>query len=332
MGPVQIHPFTADDSDDVLASLEVHNAAAAVDAPWQWPELPTPYTALLRHGWDGEPERPYLATVDGRVVGAASLSLTERDNTHLAWLGLTVLPGCRRRGYGTEMFEAMVAEARQAGRRSVGVDGWDCEGVLAFARKVGLERRSQALQRRQHLAELEPGRVRRLYDEAAAVARDYELVRLVGRTPAGMVEAMVDLVSAINDAPTDDLDIEDEVSTPERLASYEEATLAQGGRLYRLVARHRETGALGGHTVVQVEVERPEVGHQHDTAVARTHRGHRLGLLLKAGMLLWLAEAEPQLRTVDTWNAESNGHMISVNEALGYRVMGREIQFQKALQ
>ena len=48
-------------------------------------------------------------------------------------------------------------------------------------------------------------------------------------------------------------------------------------------------------------------------------------------MLLWLAEAEPQLATVDTWNAESNDHMIAVNEALGYRVMGRELQFQKSL-
>ena len=331
MGDVHIHAFTADDADDVLASLEVHNAAAAVDAPWRWPELLASYTALLRHGWDGEPERPFLATVGGRVVGAASLELTERDNTHLAWLGLTVLPECRRRGYGTALFEAMAAEAARSGRRSLGADGWDNEAVTAFARKVGLECRSQEVQRRQHLAELEPGRVQRLYDEAAAASPDYELVRVAGRTPAAMVGAMVELVRAINDAPTDELDVEDEVSTPERLAAYEEGMLARGGRLYRLVARHRKTGDLAGHTVVLVDGARPEVGHQHDTAVERAHRGHRLGLRLKAGMLLWLARAEPQVRLLDTWNAASNDHMISVNDALGYRVVGRKLQFQKAL-
>ncbi len=48
-------------------------------------------------------------------------------------------------------------------------------------------------------------------------------------------------------------------------------------------------------------------------------------------MLLWLAEVEPQVETVDTWNAESNDHMIAVNEVLGYRILGREIQFQKAI-
>jgi len=34
---------------------------------------------------------------------------------------------------------------------------------------------------------------------------------------------------------------------------------------------------------------------------------------------------------MDTWNAESNDHMIGINEALGYRVMGRAIEFQRDL-
>jgi hypothetical protein len=225
----------------------------------------------------------------------------------------------------------MAEEARRAGRTSLGTDGWESERTTAFAARFGLERRSQGIMRRQHLAELAPGLAQRLFDEAAAMAGDYELVRILGRTPAELVDAMVELVSAINDAPTDDLDIEDEVFSPERLAAYEDAALARGNRLYRLVARHRTTGELGGHTVVAVEDQRPEIADQHDTAVAKAHRGHRLGLLLKAGMLLWLAEAEPQVATIDTWNAESNDHMIGVNEELGYRVMGRELQFQKSL-
>jgi hypothetical protein len=173
--------------------------------------------------------------------------------------------------------------------------------------------------------------VQQLYDDAAAVAADYELVRIAGRTPDELMDAVVELSAAINDAPTDDLDIEDDVMSAERVEAYETSVLAHGERLYRLVARHRETGELGGHTVVAVEEARPALASQHDTAVARAHRGHRLGMLLKAGMLLWLAEAEPQVESVDTWNAESNDHMIAVNEALAYRVMGRALQFQKTL-
>ena len=88
---------------------------------------------------------------------------------------------------------------------------------------------------------------------------------------------------------------------------------------------------LAGQTVVAVDGERPELGEQHDTSVVAEHRGHRLGLLLKLEMLRWLAETEPQVRELDTWNAESNDHMIGVNELLCYRVLGRVLDYQRSL-
>ena len=117
----------------------------------------------------------------------------------------------------------------------------------------------------------------------------------------------------------------------DRIAAYETAQLNAGLRLHRYLARHRTTGELAGNTVVAVEEERPHIGHQQDTSVVASHRGHRLGLLLKTAMLLHLADAEPQVRTIDTFNAESNDHMIAVNEDLGYRWMGRGLGFQRSL-
>lgn len=331
MRDLRTQRFGPDDTDDVRAALEIVNAVSAVDAPWEHPELPSHYEAMLRLGWDGEPPSPYLLRLDGSPVGLGSVSLTERDNTHLAWVSVVIHPDHRRNGYGSALVQRMFEEARGAGRTSVAMDGWESEAASAFAARFGLEKRSQAVMRRQHLDEVDTARVQRLYDEAATAAGGYELLRIVGRTPPELVEEMVELAAAINDAPTDDLDIEDDVMSVERHVAYEDAVEARGNRIYRLVARHRGTSALGGHTVVAVEGERPALAHQHDTAVARAHRGHRLGLLLKAGMVLWLAEAEPRIETVDTWNAESNDHMIAVNEALGYRVMARELQFQRSL-
>ena len=37
-------------------------------------------------------------------------------------------------------------------------------------------------------------------------------------------------------------------------------------------------------------------------------------------MMRWLAEAEPQLEVLETWNNADNRFMISVNELLGYRL------------
>jgi RimJ/RimL family protein N-acetyltransferase len=59
-----------------------------------------------------------------------------------------------------------------------------------------------------------------------------------------------------------------------------------------------------------------------NTVVTRKHRGHRLGLLTKIAMMELLATTEPQLERISTWNAETNEHMIAVNEAIGYTVWG----------
>jgi hypothetical protein len=65
--------------------------------------------------------------------------------------------------------------------------------------------------------------------------------------------------------------------------------------------------------------------------VVSGHRGHKLGLRLKIAMLKRLIEVEPQVRQVDTWNAESNSHMIAVNDAIGCAVVGRAVEMQRRL-
>ena len=91
---------------------------------------------------------------------------------------------------------------------------------------------------------------------------------------------------------------------------------------YTVAARHDDTGELAALTEMAVDPADPGWGHQVFTVVTRKHRGHRLGLLLKIAMMELLATTEPQLERISTWNAESNEHMIAVNEAMGYAVFG----------
>ena len=144
------------------------------------------------------------------------------------------------------------------------------------------------------------------------------------------MEGLLDLHRAMNDAPLDDLEIADDVWTVPRLVASEASLTARGARVHRLVARRRSDGVLGGFTVFVVHVDHP-IGHQDDTGVVGEHRGHRLGMRLKAAMLQRLATVEPQLETIDTWNAESNAHMIAVNDELGCVVVGRGQMVQRQL-
>lgn len=315
--------MSPDDAAAVRRLVAVTNAARGVDSPWLHPLTEHECAGELRHGWDGEPKTAYLAVVDGLDVGAGGYEVSTYDNQHLAWVDVEVVPSLRRRGHGSTLLSWLIDRAWSEGRTTVGVAGWDAAGPRAFAVRHGFEEKSVEVHRRQYAV----GPT----DLALPEAADYELVRWPSLTPVGELAALAELTAAINDAPTDDLDIEDELYPPERIAAYEHAWAARGHRLYRLVARHRVTGELAGQTVVAVDGERPELGEQHDTSVAAAHRGHRLGMLLKLEMLRWLAEEEPQLREIDTWNAESNDHMIGVNELLGYRIMGRVLDFQRSI-
>ncbi len=128
-----------------------------------------------------------------------------------------------------------------------------------------------------------------------------------------------------------DLHFEATVFDRQRLRDFETASAAKDERLYRVVARRTVDGVAGGHTVISVQPRLPTHGVQYDTAVARDHRGRRLGLAVKTDMMRWLAEAEPQLEQIETWNNTDNTFMISVNEALGYRLSRVFADYQRVL-
>jgi GNAT superfamily N-acetyltransferase len=328
---MDIQQFGWEDADRLQQYVEVVNTARAVDSPWVHPATLRSEEGRFRYGWDGEVEAPYVGLEGGVPVAVGRIATTEYDNLHLAWVGVQVHADHRRRGHGTAMLDALVEETKARGRTSMGIDGWDDVNAKGFAARHGFEPKSTAIQRRQFPAELDWAEIERLHEEASAAAAGYDLVRREGRTPDDELEELAVMASAINDAPTDDLDIEDEVFSADRMRAYESAQLDRGHRMFRTFARHHDTGELVGHTVVVVDGERPQYAEQHDTSVVAAHRGHRLGLLLKSDMNLWLRDEQPQVTEISTWNAESNDFMIGVNEAIGYRIVGRELEFQKTL-
>lgn len=322
-----------EDADAVRALVVLERESAVLAWPWERPLTPYRQQMDLRHGYEGEGDVAFLVREDGEDVGAVVLYTTEYDNPEVAWVTLLVRPGRRRRGVGRRALDLALAECRARDRSSIVLYGWEGPGLRGLAAAAGFEEKSVEARRVQALdgSASERARFEELHARAAAVATDYELVRFPGRTPEEFLPHLLAVTAAINDAPTDDLDIEDEVFDLGRLRAYETAQLEGGHRLLRLVARHRTSGEVAGHTVVVVDSEQPAWAEQHDTTVVPAHRGHRLGLLLKTGMLLWLAEDEPQVRHVLTENAVSNDPMIAVNDAIGMRLAGVMPVFQRRI-
>lgn len=323
-----------DDPAQVAAVAAIQNAAQAVDDPDALPQLPAAMADHLRHGWDLHPDEAFLYTPEGGGEPVATLlvDLPLRDNLDLFWLQLEVHPEHRRRGHGTAAMTEALRMAETAGRHIVWTETVeDDAGARKFAERFGFAYASHDARRRQVLAEVDQAGVARLFAEAEAAAADYVVERLLPPVPDETLQEMVEVTAAINDAPMGTLTFEDEVFDLDRMRDIETARQRKGDRSYRVVARHRATGEIGGHTQLVVSPHRPLVGFQADTAVSRAHRGHRLGLLLKIDAMRWLAEAEPQIELVETWNNADNRFMVLVNEALGYRLSGTYATYELTL-
>ena len=317
---------------DVAGAVAVHEAARLVDAPHWLAATVSNFTARLQHGWDGDPSEIAVHRDDtGRVVGVLEVSLPTWDNTHLGFVEVTVDPLVRRQGLGRRLFEAGVEKVRDAERDLLLSSTFFDTAGASFLEAMGLKCATEEAERRLDLLSLDHDRLDGEYAAAERMAASYDLVRMPARIPDELMPEVVRMTESINDAPTGDLEVEDEVFSPERIRAFETAQLGHGRRLYRLAARGGETNELAGHTMVAVESEQPWWGWQFDTTVLPSHRGHRLGLLLKIAMLRWLAEEEPQLRLLDTWNATSNAHMVHVNEVIGYRVVAHGGEWQVRL-
>jgi GNAT superfamily N-acetyltransferase len=319
----RLDPLACDlDTADAMAAV----AAASADADRVAVPTPIGPTRLLflQQMSDGRPVGGvFLAHEDGALVGFGEVHLPWRDNTDLAQVRGHVHPDHRRHGTGSALLAACEELARASGRTRLSSGAFTTSPGLAFLARHGYrtEGLGRYAVRRLDLHATPASTWQRLYDEAAARAGDYELVRMVGPTPEERIPDLVALHEAINDAPADDPDDEPDVWDADRVRDYDRAMAARRQTVHRVLARHRDTGAWAGMSMLCLDEFLPSIAFQEDTNVVRAHRGHRLGLLMKADMLRWITDERPEVAATDTWNATDNHHMIAVNERLGCTVV-----------
>jgi GNAT superfamily N-acetyltransferase/RimJ/RimL family protein N-acetyltransferase len=272
------------------------------------------------YGFAGEPQQTWLATTDsGDPAGCYLLEMWERENRTTGFFYPVVERSSRRRGIGTALVAHAADQAELADRTLLMSNARVGAPGSAFAEAIGAR---SGMQDTRRVLDVDPGlhsRLRRLRAAAEPRAAGYTLRRWTGPTPDELVIQACTLSMAMEDAPHDDA-FEPPHWDPARLRVAEERLIAQGTRWYSVAAIVPDTGEMAALTEVHIDPEIIGWAFQEITAVIRPHRGHRLGLLTKVAMLEWLAELEPQVRQIMTYNAGANEHMIAVNDQLGHRV------------
>ncbi|GEK78787.1 GNAT family protein [Agrococcus baldri] len=299
-----------------------------------------------------------LAVDGGRILGRSTLWLPQLESTDIGDHAVAVasdIPADDRRSLIEALIDDAERTAREHGRSTFmggspgagigpviartgfgGADPDEPEAAAMLARGYRLEqvyRMSIADVRR--LEREAPSLDERWADASARAAQaGYQTIAWSGPTPADHRAGMRALHEAMStDSPMGELALEPETWSDERLAAFEREKTAGGRTMRTVVARHLATGELAGFTSLFVGAVLlgggDDVARQHDTIVAREHRGHGLGMLLKLANLVELRDHHPTHARVNSMNAEENRHMLAVNEAVGFEPAGYEAVWQK---
>ncbi|HEX6247240.1 MAG TPA: GNAT family N-acetyltransferase [Nocardioidaceae bacterium] len=298
---------------------------------WSWPAARAAFSAD-----DAPLGKVLLGAFDGdTMVGAAEVSLPRLDNTHMAAVEVYVDPPHQRRGIGTVLVEAATRVAEQRGRSALFTEvatplegpespGLRLAGRMGFRTEVVDDMKVADLEETEHL--WAP-----LLEETEPHAAGYTLRSWRDVCPADLVQGYCTLLESFNtESPTGELELEPEHWDEQRLREKEER-FRRGGRHETTTVALAADGEVVGMTEVMVSDHAPDRGFQGATLVAPAHRGHRLGLRLKATNHRLVRESFPQCRTLLTGNADVNAAMNAVNERLGYRAVERYHEMQKRL-
>ncbi len=279
------------------------------------------FTAWLALGWTEDHPESWLARDPaGHACGWYSIAFPERENTHVAYLSPLVAPAYRRRGIGTGLVRHAAQQSLPRGRTLLASECRQGSPGEAFARALGASPGISEACRVLRLDAVPPRHLAGLRARAQAASAGYSLMSWKGPAADRYLVQIARLNQAMNDAPRSAEDDGPHWDVA-RVREDQARVAAQGLRHYTVAACCERTGELAAITQLGVDPLVPGSGFQELTVVARPHRGHRLGLLVKVAMLDLLAGHEPLLEQIFTGNADANEHMIAINTELGFQLL-----------
>ncbi|MGV2983562.1 GNAT family N-acetyltransferase [Microbacterium sp. AGC85] len=295
-------------------------------------------------------KQQWFITVDDEMVGVAPLTILNDDGGKTAILIVSLLRSFWGRGLATAALPHLEAAASAAGVRRLLT--WvehptSDEPLLRSPTGFGeipkdhaarfLLRHGYSLEQVERVSTLTWSdalvrRIRNLRASAEQTAAGYRIVQWMLPTPSEHVAGYAWMKEHMStDVPDAELGMPAEKWDADRIARHDDRYIQRGTTVLVTAAQHVATGELCAYNELSIGSDPAGVTNQEDTLVLGSHRGHRLGMLVKtAGLLTW-HEQHPESSYAITYNAEENRPMLDINEAIGFSPIAYEGAWKKEL-
>ena len=314
-----ISPLDPDEDGPLFAAaLTLEHAVVAERDPDLDPDTADGFRKSLG-GNDTFEEYVAVAMEADIAVGILRASFHHLEaNSEKAEITIDVHPGHRRHGHGTALLRHVIELCEAKGRTGIVAFGPDTEESESFWGSFGMTKGMVERESRLWLADTDEQMMLDWVARRHQRASDYVLHHYVGRTPDHLLDAAVIGTNAMNDAPTEDLDWDDDNWTREEVLELDDF-LADLGRERWVTIAMDATGDTAGMTGISIQKDKPRFAFQGNTAVLAHHRNKGIGRWLKADMWLRLRNDAPFVEAINTDNAESNDPMLAINIAMGFK-------------
>lgn len=294
------------------------------------PGFPAPGQARLRTralARDGRFSQTLAALAPDRtVLGLGIYGGELQRNLDLAWINLFVPEQARQQGADVALMEHARQTAAADGRTRISAQLSAAISPDAFAEKLGGKNQGTVLAAKLDLSAIDPDQYAAWAAPSAQNAR-YQLARWTDRCPNELAKSYCAAQDAMHDQPAGEFAYEFARTQIGQMRA-DEAHLTRYGARHHVLAAVDDAGQVAGFAEFVTYPDEPDAVDIWSTGVAREHRGHGLGLRLKAASTLWMRELHPAAHWVDTANHEGNAPMLRINRTLGYQSTERWLGYE----
>jgi GNAT superfamily N-acetyltransferase len=234
----------------------------------------------------------------------------------------------RRAGIGSKLLRRICEQSSSEGRSLLTWSTFDAVPAgETFARRLGARAARVNRTSELRLADVDWAMIDLWANARGERARGYRLEMVDGIFPDHLRGDAAAFHHIMQTQPRDDLDVGDVMIDADDVAELDRALVEAGRERWTCFVRDPYGNCVGG-TEVTFEPWEPTTVLQQNTGIDPAHRGRGLAKWAKAATLDRIRRDRPEAERVRTGNAFSNAPMLAINDALGFKVINTQTEWQ----